>query len=104
MGAAKESMVWPLDLGVVRTLQQRDATPDHTNCRTRLVVLTDPLVGVVWPGPKEVAMKIRTLMVLLPLLLTRCGGDHGGPTIVTTPPPTLAPAPTPAPTPTPPPD
>ena len=49
-------------------------------------------------------MKSRTLMVLLPLLVTGCGGDNGGPTLVTTPPPTLAPAPTPTPTPTPPPD
>ena len=33
-------------------------------------------------------MKSRTLtmMLLLPLLLTACGGDHGGPSVVRTPP------------------
>ena len=48
-------------------------------------------------------MKSRTLtmMPLLPLLLTGCGGDHGVVPVVTPPPTTLAPQPTPAPTPTP---
>jgi len=48
-------------------------------------------------------MKSRALMVLLPLLLTGCGGDHGGPTPVATT-STPAPTPTPTPTPTPPPN